>query len=88
MSYVARPKDFFSYFDETSAQSDTIGRKPGILWRISQALERSRQRETNRQIAAFLARSGGRFTDDIERELMSRVATGEWNVAASARRGF
>jgi len=29
----------------------------------------SRQRQTDREIARFLARSGGRLTDDMERRL-------------------
>ena len=43
--------------------------KPGLLSRIVRAMVESRQRQTDREIARFLARSGGRLTDDMERRL-------------------
>jgi hypothetical protein len=43
--------------------------KPGLLRRIVRAMVESRQRQTDREIARFLARSGGRLTDDMERRL-------------------
>ena len=42
---------------------------PGLLRRIVRAMVESRQRQTDREIARFLARSGGRLTDDMERRL-------------------
>ena len=47
--------------------------KPGILRRIVQAMFEWRQAQADREIASFLARSGGRFTDDIERRLTERL---------------
>jgi hypothetical protein len=41
--------------------------KPGILRRIVQAMFEWRQAQADWEIAAFLARSGGRLTDDMER---------------------
>ena len=46
----------------------------GILRRIVDSMFESRQRKAERDIAAYIAHSGGRLTDSIERELMDRVS--------------
>ncbi len=46
----------------------------GILRRMFDGLLESRQRKADRDIAAYIAHSGGRLTDSIERELMDRVS--------------
>lgn len=51
----------------------SAGRR-NLLWRIADAISRSRQRHADRDIAAYLARSGGRLTDAAERELMDRLS--------------
>ena len=43
-------------------------RKRGLLGRFLDALIETRQREAERQVARLLARSGGKFTDSLERE--------------------
>ena len=43
-------------------------RTRGLLRLLFDALIESRQRETEQQVARLLARSGGRFTDSLERE--------------------
>jgi hypothetical protein len=48
------------------------------LRRLYQAFQVHRQRSADRDIAAFIARSGGRFTDSVERELSERMFTGDW----------
>ena len=40
----------------------------------------SRKRQTEREIERFVALSGGRITDDIEREMMTRVLTSNWGA--------
>ena len=53
----------------------------GILSRIRRALRLARHRSREREIAEFVARSGGRLTDSVERELMDRHlrhATSGW----------
>lgn len=50
--------------------------KPGVLHRIANAMERHRARQLDREIADILARSGGRFTDSIEREMDRRITSG------------
>jgi hypothetical protein len=81
MTYAAHPNDFHSFADqETGFPRAAVAKKPGILRRLFQAFTASRRRAADREIERFLARSGGRFTDDLERDLMQRVATGNWNV--------
>ena len=43
-------------------------RKRGFLGRFLDALIEARQREAEQQVARLLARSGGTFTDSLERE--------------------
>jgi hypothetical protein len=43
-------------------------RKHGLLGRFLDGLIEARQREAEQQVARLLARSGGTFTDSLERE--------------------
>ena len=86
MNYALHPADFPSYHGETGADPDVSA--PGLLRRLYQSFRASRQRDADRQIAAFLARSGGRFTDSVERELFDRLATGDWQRQSPRRLGF
>ncbi len=79
MTYAAHPTDFPQYQGDARTRHEATPRKPGILQRLFRAVYASRQTEADRQIASFLARSGGRFTDAMERELSERVATGDWD---------
>jgi hypothetical protein len=50
----------------------TVTRKP--FWRlIFEAMITSRQRQADREIAAYVAGHGGPLTDEMEREIMRRV---------------
>jgi|EndMetStandDraft_3_1072993.scaffolds.fasta_scaffold1557850_1 hypothetical protein len=51
----------------------------GLLRRIFEAVRRSRARRANQEIAHHLFASGGRLTDEIEREMM-RQLTRNWNL--------
>jgi hypothetical protein len=53
--------------------SSALASKPGILRRIIQAMRDWRQAQADREIARFLARSGGRLTDDMERRLTEHL---------------
>ena len=46
----------------------------GPLGRVYDAIQASRQRHADRDIAAYIARSGRRLTDSIEREMMERMS--------------
>jgi hypothetical protein len=43
-------------------------RKRGLLGRLFESLIEARYREAEQQVARLLARSGGKFTDSLERE--------------------
>ena len=49
----------------------------GILRRILAAIERSHQRRVEREAARFIAKHGGRLTDDLERQLTEHFLRGE-----------
>ena len=50
-----------------------------VARRLSDALAAQRESEVERKIASLLARSGGRLTDSIEREIMQKVFASDWN---------
>lgn len=81
MTYAANYRDFGSCFRDTaSAKSSPDANKPGILRRIFGAIFETRQEQIEREVARFVARSGGRITDDIERRIMQRFFTSNWNA--------
>jgi hypothetical protein len=47
--------------------------KHGFFWYFMRALTASRQKQADREIALYLARSGGKFTDESEREIERRM---------------
>ena len=81
MTYAAHHRDFVPYFgDKASTRRNAVANKAGVLRRIFDAAFESRQKQAERDIARFLARSGGRMTDDIEREMTQRLLTSNWNA--------
>lgn len=60
--------------------SSSAARKPGTVRRIVQAMFKPRQAQVDREIAGFLARSGGRLTNDMERRLTEHLLSGNWTV--------
>ncbi len=52
--------------------------KGGIFQRLADAIRISRQRQVDREIAAYLARSGGLITDSVERDMQRYIATTGW----------
>jgi hypothetical protein len=55
-----------------------VERALGLLRRVFDAVTRSRQRHVDEDIARYLHQSGGRLTDEIEREMMQQL-TRNWN---------
>jgi len=51
----------------------------GLLRRLYDAVIDSRRRHAEREIVRFLGRTGGRLTDDIERQITERLWTSDWN---------
>jgi hypothetical protein len=79
MTYTLSGGDWFHYFPHNPAPAcDVRKNRSGVLSRIFHALFESRQRQADREIVRYLARSGGRLTDDMEREMTQRLLTGKW----------
>jgi hypothetical protein len=81
MAYVATHRDLPSAIraETPRAGADKVV-KPGFWRRFYDALLDARQRQANRELSQFLVRSGGRLTDDIEREMSQRLLRGDWNL--------
>jgi hypothetical protein len=73
MTYAPHPSAFVP-----CRESEPAARRPGLMRRLYDALLESREKEAERVVAAYLERTGGRFTDDIERRLTERLISGEW----------
>jgi len=58
--------------NKASARDAAAGKKLGLLRRFYEAIIDSRQTRANRDISDFIERSGGRLTDDLERQMMQR----------------
>ncbi len=63
---------------ETEVADRMPSARPGLLRRIYDAVFDWRQKEAERVATAYLQRTGGRLTDDIERRLTDRLITGQW----------
>ena len=81
MTYAAHHRDLVPCFRDKAStpRSDAVASKAGVLRRIFDAIIEPRHKQADRDIARLLARSGGRLTDDIEREMTQRLLTGNLN---------
>jgi hypothetical protein len=80
MAYAARPSDFRTNIvpcRQPGALKEAPPRR--FLHRLFDAVFESRERRAERDIEAYLARTGQRFTDSIERELNDHMFGGGWN---------
>ncbi len=60
---------------------NNVGAKLKSLVRgVAHALAAQRRRDADREIARLLARSGGRLTDSLEREMMQKAFASEWSL--------
>lgn len=58
---------------ELARRTDSAPGRIGRLWRrLFEAILAARRSEAEREIALYLERTGGKFTDDVEREIESR----------------
>jgi hypothetical protein len=75
MAYVPNAQEFLPSVrgGRCTPASNSPASKPGILRRIVHAMFEWRQAQADREIARFLARSGGRLTDDMERRLTKHL---------------
>jgi hypothetical protein len=65
--------------DNPAAARTAVAHRGGIWRRIFDAVYESRRRHADREVAAFIERSGGRMTDNIEFQISQRLLTGDWN---------
>ena len=80
MSYAAYGRDFGLSGDRTAPVANGIGAKLARLVRRLSDAPAQRQREVDREIALVLARSGGRITDSMEREMMEKALASDWRL--------
>jgi len=78
MTYAAHHQEFSHYADRRSAPARAAANKAGLLRRIFEAVFESRHRQADKEIARFIAKAGGRLTDDLERRMMARLTTSDW----------
>jgi hypothetical protein len=81
MSYAAHGRDFGLSGDRAAPVASGIGAKLARVTRLlTDAHAAQRQREVDREIALLLARSGGRITDGMEREIMEKALVSDWRL--------
>jgi hypothetical protein len=73
--------DFGRCGDRTGPVVNGIGAKlEKLVRRLTDALEAPRPTELDRKIATLLARSGGRLTDSMEREIFRKAFASDWSL--------
>ena len=79
MAYAILGGDFGLSSGRSARVASRVGLKlKRLTRRLSDALAAQRASEAERKIASLLARSGGRLTDSMEREIMQKVFASEW----------
>jgi hypothetical protein len=86
--WIFEPKDddimaFFSHAlspTDTTLTRDAVAPRPSFFSRLLAGMIESRQRQADREIAQFLRRNGGKFTDSAEREIERRFLPGAWKA--------
>jgi hypothetical protein len=82
MSYTAHHKNLAAYVGDPPRRNVAVN-GIGILRRafgaLLNAMEESRQKQTEREIAKYVSSRGGRLTDELEREIERRLFTSGWN---------
>jgi hypothetical protein len=81
MGYAMHSRDFGLCSDRTAPVAKGIGATLARLaGRLTGALAQQRQNEVDREFARVLARSGGRITDSMEREMMRKALESDWSL--------
>jgi hypothetical protein len=80
MSSVAHQRDLMPCFGKKALRkSSAVAIRPGLLRRVLNTMLEWRQKQADYDMARFVARSGGRLTDEIEREMTQSLFKGNWN---------
>jgi hypothetical protein len=79
MTYAPRPNEFVPYYDvlPVSVARAAVTR-PSLWRRLVGAVFESREKQMELEAERYIARTGGRITDEIEREITDRLVTGKW----------
>ena len=78
MACIATHHDLAHFRPEAAAKAE----RPGLLRRLAHAVMKARQNQVDRDLAQYLQRSGGRLTDEVERQMMEQLFRGGWNGRA------
>ena len=65
---------------QTDANNSVGAKVKAVLQRALHGIFESSHQRTDREIEHFLAQSGGRFTDNREREMMQHLGSSHWSV--------
>ncbi len=74
--YAPLTLDTAAAIPATTARSTTAAPKRGLLERVLAALVQARMRQAERHIAHYLASTGSKLTDSVEREVERRLTGG------------
>jgi hypothetical protein len=72
---------YFGLSDDRMAPvaNGIAARLAGLVRRLGDVPAAQRQRQVDREIGSLLARSGGRLTDSMEREMMEKTLASDWS---------
>ena len=80
MSCTTHTGDFCLSGNRTARVANSIrARLARLVHCLSDVPLAQRQRQVDREIAGLLARSGGRLTDSMEREMMEKALGSDWS---------
>jgi hypothetical protein len=77
MAFVHSATTVRDVYTETKTKTAAPVRKPGFLQRLVAAMQDARMRQAEREITLYLARTGGKFTDEGEREITRRFLSNQ-----------
>ncbi len=81
MAYTTHSGNFSACGDRAAPVADGVGAKlKRLARRLTGGLTARRQSEVDREMARLLTRSGGRITDSMEREMMSKALASDWSL--------
>jgi hypothetical protein len=76
MSYASSAIELAFTKTYSPVKTGNAARKPGFFARLMTALMAARMRQAEREITLYLNRTGGKFTDEAEREIERRFLSG------------
>lgn len=77
MTYAPRPHEFVPLFEAPAALGRQVAApRRGLLRRIFGGIFESREAQAERKAADYIARTGGRLTDEVEREITDHIIGG------------